>query len=70
MKKVCPPSSTEALAKVGHIDQILFADQTGEIMNCAHQLTYITHFIVVPAHCFYQLFVANRNNLGLRRIKE
>ena len=37
----------------------LFIDQPGEIMNGTNQLTYITHFIIVPAHCFYQLLIAN-----------
>ncbi len=50
--------------------KILFADQSGEIVYGAHQLAYITHFIVVPANGFDQLLVAHGHHFGLRGIKE
>ena len=48
----------------------LFADQCGKIMNCTNQLTHITHFIIVPANGFYQLFIADGHHFSLRSIEQ
>ena len=54
----------------GIMKSFLFTDQSGEIVNRAHQLTHITHFIIVPANCFNQLLVANGHHFGLRGIEQ
>ena len=39
-------------------------------MQTAYQLAYIAHFVIIPAHCFYQLLITRSNDLGLCRVKQ
>ena len=39
-------------------------------MYGANELAYIAHFIIVPAHGLYELFVANSQHFGLGGIEQ
>jgi hypothetical protein len=36
----------------------LFTYKTSQIMHGTHKLGSITHFIIIPAYCFYQLDIS------------
>ena len=64
-----PPEQVQSKLPAGNII-ILFADQLGKIVYTSYQLAYIAHFIIVPAHGFYQLGIAHCYHLGLSSIKK
>src|SRR5687768_14529047 len=37
----------------------VLADQFGKVMNGAHELANIAHFVIVPSHCSYELRITH-----------
>src|SRR3954468_18128817 len=50
--------------------QTLLKDQSCEEMYSTHQLRYITHLIIIPAHSLHQLLLADSHNFCLSSIEQ